>query len=65
MSVRSSFSRPLMNGMLPTTTTAASAPLTALTALSIPLVMTSLEKCAAAAGVDAPSCMVPSGATVT
>lgn len=42
--VRSWSSRPLMNGMLPTTTTAVPAPAAASTAESTPLLMTSLAK---------------------
>src|SRR5665647_2193394 len=52
-----------MNGMLPTTTTAAFAPLAAATALATPLVTTSLVKWVAAAGVAAPMLTVPSEAT--
>jgi hypothetical protein len=63
--VRSCASRPLMNGMLPTTTIAASAPVAARTALSTPLAIVSLAKRAAPAAVGAPSLSTPSASTVT
>ncbi len=53
-----------MNGMLPTTTTAASAPLTALTAVSTPLTTVSLANWAASAVVAAPRFKVPSGCRI-
>jgi hypothetical protein len=53
-----------MNGMLPTTTTAASAPVAARTALSTPLVIVSLANRAAPAAVVAVSASEPSAATV-
>ncbi|WP_344937365.1 hypothetical protein [Actinoplanes nipponensis] len=63
--VRSCASRPLMNGLLPTTTTAASAPRAAATACATPLPITSREKCAAPAAVADPSASLPSAPTVT
>ena len=62
--VRSCASRPLMNGMLPTTTTAASAPLAAATALSSPLRIVVLAKRAASAGAGVRASF-PSAPTVT
>ncbi len=56
--MRSWSSRPLMNGMLPTTTTAASAPLAAATAASTPLLTVSLANLAAWSAVV--SARVPS-----
>ena len=54
-----------MNGMLPTTTIAASAPVAAWTASSSPLRITSRLKWAAPAAVDEPSVSAPLAPTVT
>ena len=54
-----------MNGMLPTTTTAASAAFAAATAASMPLATTSRVNWVAPSAVAAPSASVPSASTVT